>query len=142
MSDFEPSRSSSSAVVEDPDPSFWALFKAQVRSDLAPFLALVPAPLQRHALRTAEELATRLRHMLIGAFGGFLSSAETALRKVSQISNRAADMVRKRRVQLAGNRNSPAVVSSRRSDSSSRVRDSPPDSYSTSESDDDEIIYL
>ena len=115
------------------DESFWAMFRAQVRSDLAPLLALVPAPLQRHAATTAEQLATRLRLMLAGAFGGFLNSAETALRRIGQVANYAADAIRTKRGRLASKDSPP--ISPRGGESYA--------SYRRNEVDDDvEIIYL
>ena len=73
------------------DESFWTLFRAQVSRDFAPLLAVLPPPLRRYLVHASGRLGKSLRNVLQGALGGFLSSAQTALRRISLLTNDAAD---------------------------------------------------
>ena len=82
-----PATDSSSLV----DESFWSLFRAQVSRDFAPLLAVLPPPLRRYLVHASGRLGKSLRNVLQGALGGFLSSTQTALRRISLLTNDAAD---------------------------------------------------
>lgn len=92
------------AAVSKADPSVWQQVKDQLRSDIAPFLALVPAPVKSFVHKEVIHLGKTLNMALRGAVSPMLITAAKLLDRAAQLLIHLAEKLKTRNQELKSRR--------------------------------------
>lgn len=95
---------SATASVSKVDPSIWQQVKDQFRSDIAPFLALVPAPVKSFVRKEVTQVGKMLNMALRGAVSPMLLTAAKLLDRGAQLLIHLAEKLKTRNQELKSRR--------------------------------------